>query len=143
MERKTLLGIFAFTIVALLGVSSFVAAHGFIFVNSLTDGGRAEMQAKHQAIQEAISNGNFSTWKSLQEERIAKMQAQLTEENFNKIVERQNQMKELREAIQKARETGDFSKVEKLKEQYGIEGSLGRDHFGMKGFMGLHKPIKN
>ena len=124
MERKTILGVFALAIVAVLGVS-MVAAHGlggFGFAQNLTDEQKAEMQEQHQAMQDAISNGDFDSWKSLQEERIAKMQEQLTEENFNKIVERQGQMEEFRNAMQESRESGDYSEIEKLQEEYGFEG---------------------
>jgi len=131
MERKTILGVFALAMVAVLGVS-MVAAHGlggFGSAQSLTDEQKAEMQEKHQAMQDAISNGDFDSWKSLQEERIAKMQEQLTEENFNKIVERQGQMEEFRNAMQEARESGDYSEVKALQNEYEITG-FGRGHFG-------------
>lgn len=128
MEKKTATGIFALAIIALLGASGFVAAAGgFGFLNAFGED-QAAMQAQHEAMQEAVSNGDFATWKTLQEQRIADMQAQITEENFNKLVERHNQMSEIRDEMQKARESGDFSKVRELQEQYG----LGRGNFGMK-----------
>lgn len=142
MEKKTIFGIFSLAMVAVLGVS-MVAAHGFCgfgFSQSLTDEQKAEMQAQHQAMQDAISNGDFDSWKSLQEERIAKIKEQLTEENFNKIVEKHNQMEELRTAMQKARESGDFSEVKALQEEYGMTGFSG-GHFG-KMRMGF-KPFSN
>ena len=50
MERKTILGIFAITMVAVFGVS-MVAAHGFGdfgFAQSLTDEEKTEMQEQQQ-----------------------------------------------------------------------------------------------
>lgn len=138
MGRKTIFGIFALAMVAVLGVS-MVAAHGFGFAGDLTDEQKAEMQTQHQAIKDAISNADFDSWKSLQEERIAKMQGQLTEENFNKVVEKHNQMEELRNAMQEARESGDFSEVKALQEENGRHG-FKRGHFG-KMRMGFNKPL--
>lgn len=143
MKRKTLFGILALAMIGLLGISGFVAAHGFGsfgFSKDLTDEQKSEMQVQHQAIQDAISNGDFNSWKTLQEERIAEMQAQLTEENFNKIVERHNQMEEFMTAMQEARESGDFSEVKALQDEYRMA-SFGRGHFG-KMRMGF-KPFSN
>lgn len=142
MEKKTIFGIFALVMVAVLGVS-MVVAHGlggFGFAQILTDEQKAEIQTQHQEIQDAISNGDFDLWKSLQEERIAKMQEQLTEENFNEIVERSNQTDEFRNAMQEARESGDFTEVKALQDEYGMTG-FGRGHFG-KMRMGF-KPFTN
>jgi len=134
MEQKYILGIVALTMVVILGIS-MISAFGFGkgFMNfNLTDEEKAEMQLQRQSIQTAIVENNYTAWKSLMEERIAKMQSQLTEENFNKIVEQNKNMSEFKTAMQEARESGNFSKVKELKAQYGIESGFGRGHFRMR-----------
>lgn len=124
MEQKYILSIVALGIIAILGVS-MVSAFGFgnKFMNSeLTDEEKTALEEQRQAMQNAIENNDFAAWKALREERIAEMQQSLTQENFNKQVERHTQMSEFRAAMEEARESGDFSKVEELKEEYGIEG---------------------
>ena len=124
MERKTILGILVIAMIAVLGIS-MVAARGFGgfgFAQSLTDEEKAEMQEQHEAMQTAVSEGDYTTWKSLMGERIAKMQSRVTEDNFNVVREQHQKMSELRTAMQEARESGDFSKVEELQEEYGSEG---------------------
>jgi uncharacterized membrane protein (DUF106 family) len=124
MEQKYVLGIVALAMVALLGigvVSSFGFGNGFMN-QDMTDEEKAEMQEQQEAMQTAISEGDYSAWKSLMEERIAKMQEQITEENFNTLKEQHQKMSEFRTAMQEAREFGDFSKVEELQEEYGFEG---------------------
>lgn len=125
MEQKYVLGIVALAMVAVLGVgmvSAFGFGNGFGFMKSeLTDEDKAEMQEQHEAMQTAIENGDYATWKSMMEERIAKMQSQITEENFNTIREQHQKMSEFRTAMQEARESGDFSKVQELQEEYGLE----------------------
>lgn len=130
MEQKYMFGFFAVAIVAILGigiVSAFGAgkAGGFMS-SSLTADEKAQFQEQRQAMQTAVENQDYSAWKALHEQRIASMQTQLTEENFNRIVERHAEMKEVREHMQEARETGDFSKVQELKEKYGLGKSNGK-----------------
>jgi hypothetical protein len=120
-NNRTMLGLFAFAMIAILGVSGLVAAHGGFGIG-LTDEERTERQAFREQVQEAIANNDFTMWKSLKE-------SMLTEENFDRVAERHQLNSEMRDALQKARETGDYSQVEALKEQYGIEGrGFGRGH---------------
>jgi len=124
MEQKYILGIVALSMVAILGVgmvSAFGFGNGFIN-HDMTEEERTAMQEQHEAMQTAISEGDYTTWKSLMEEKIAKMQSQITEENFNAIKEQHQKMSEFRTAMQEARESGDFSKVQELQEEYGFEG---------------------
>jgi len=124
MEQKYVLGIVALSIVAILGVgmvSAFGFSNGFMNQN-MTEEERTAMQEQHEAMQTAISDGDYTTWKSLMEEKIAKMQSQITEENFNAIKEQHQKMSKFRTAMQEARESGDFSKVQELQEEYGFEG---------------------
>ncbi len=134
MKNKTLFGILAFAFIALLGIGIVAAQGKFGFLNSLTVEDKEILQIQHQAIQDAIENKDFASWKSLHEQRIAFMQSQLTEENFNKIVERHSQMNEFRIQMQNARETGDYSLVQELKESYGFSGNKNMMHSGMFGF---------
>lgn len=124
MEKKKIFGILAIAMIAILGVSIVAAQRfgGFGFAQGLTDEEKAEIQTQHESMQTAISDGDYTTWKSLMEERIAKMQSQVTEENFNAIREQHQKMSELRTSMQEARESGDFSKVEELQKEYGFEG---------------------
>ena len=125
MEQKYIVGMVALAMVAVLGismVSAFGGFGGFGFAQILTDEEKAEMQEQHEAMQTAISEGDYTTWKSLMEERVAKMQSQITEENFNVVREQHQNMSEFRTAMQEARESGDFSKVQELQEEYGFEG---------------------
>lgn len=106
MKQKYILGIVALSFVAILGVgmiSAFGFGNGF-FNQDLTDEEKAEMKSQREALQTAISDGDYETWKSLMEERIAKMQESLTEENFNKIVEQQQEMKEKQEEMKEKME---------------------------------------
>jgi len=122
MKQKYVLGIVALSLVAILGVG-MVSAFGFGngFMNhDMTEEERTAMQEQQEAMQIAISYGDYATWKSLMEEKIAKMQSQITEENFNTIREQHQEMSEFRTAMQEARESGDFSKVEELQEEYGF-----------------------
>jgi len=135
MEQKYVLGIVALAIVAVLGigmVSAFGFGKGFRFFKSdLTDEEKAQLQEQKDTMQKAIENNDYTIWKSLMEQEIAKMQAQLTEENFNKIVEQHQQMTKLRSAMQEAKESGNYTKVQELQEEFGIkEKGFGRGHFG-------------
>jgi len=131
MKNKAMFGLIAFGVIALLGVSLVAAGHGFGYKGTLTDEEKAEMKEKHEAIKDAIEDEDYAAWSSLMNERIAKMQGQITEENFEKIVAGYQDKTEFREAMQEARETGDYSKIEELKELYGFEGKgFGKGHFG-------------
>ena len=131
MEQKYVLGIVVLAMVAILGVG-MVSAHGFgMWKSDLSDEEKVEMQGQMEAMQTAIADGDYEAWESLMEDRIAKMQESLTEENFNKLTERHEQMSKFREAMQEARESGDFSKIQELKEEYGFEGKrFGKGRFG-------------
>jgi hypothetical protein len=124
MKNKYTLGVFALALVAVLSVG-FVAASPFGqgFMNKdLTDQERAEFQEQKQAMQTAIANEDYETWKSLMQERIVEMQSQLTEENFNTLVQKHESMSEFRDAMQEARESGDFSRMQEIKQEFGFEG---------------------
>jgi hypothetical protein len=86
-------------------------------------------------LRNAIENRDFEAWKNL-------MQSQLTEENFNVLVERHQEMEEnmgenqqLREQIREAMQSGDYETAKQLREQMG-KNTMGFErgkHFGMRG----------
>ena len=94
--KKITAGVLVFSIIALLGVS-LVAAFPFGFGKgmnqNLTEEEQAEAQAFNDALQQAIEDDDYDTWKEL-------MESQLTEENFNSLVERHQQMQQERETRQ-------------------------------------------
>lgn len=129
--------IFAIAVIVLLGVS-FVAAFPFgkgFAGEDLTDEEKATMNEQREAIDTAIENEDYETWKSL-------MEAQITEENFQKAVERhkemeemreereanreemEEKMQELREKMDEARENEDFDTLKELEEEAGIHGGM-------------------
>lgn len=120
MENKTIYSFVALGIIALLGVSAFVSANtGFGLGNGigqdLTDEEKVDIESHREAVKEAIESQDYDLWKSLMEERIESMKEKLTEDNFDKIVERHQQRSETREELkslmEEARESGDFSEV--------------------------------
>jgi uncharacterized membrane protein (DUF106 family) len=116
-------GTVALAMIAVLGIS-MVSAFGMgpFGGHDLTDEEKAEMQEHREAVRMAVENGDYASWKSLMEERIARMQTELTEENFDRVVEKHAEMSEMREAMELAKETGDWSEVKALKENMDFEG---------------------
>ena len=140
-QNKTMLALFAFATIAILGVAGFAAAYGggLGFSDDMTEEQLAEMQEHREAMQEALDNEDYDAWETLMNERVQKMQDQITEEGFQQALERHKINSEIRDAMQEARETGDFSEVQALKEQYGIEDPRTGQKFGkgMRGGMGM------
>lgn len=131
MEQKYVLGIVALAMVAILGIS-MVTAHGFGMWNSdLTEEEKAEMQEQREAMKTAIESGDYETWETLMNERVARMQEKINEDTFEKLQEKRANMAQIREAVEEAKETGDWSEVEALKDELGIEG---KGRFGKRGF---------
>lgn len=133
MEQKYIYGLIALSLATILGVG-FISAFGpgYGFMNSqLSDDEKNLMQEQRQAMENAIETKDYSAWKTLMEQEIARMQSQITQENFNEIVENHAKMSELREAMKDAKESGDFSKVQELKENLGIDGKAQGNGKGM------------
>lgn len=91
--KKITVGVLAFSIIAMLGIG-LIAANPFGFgkgtiSQELTEEEQTEMQEFHDSIQEAIEDNDYTAWKSL-------MESQLTQENFNALVERHATMQEQR-----------------------------------------------
>lgn len=98
--KKITLGVFVFSVIALLGVG-IVAAFPFGFgkgqmAQNLTEEEQTEMQAFHDSLQTAIENEDFDSWKIL-------MESQLTEENFNNVIERNQEMEQRRTEMEEQR----------------------------------------
>jgi hypothetical protein len=137
MKNKYLLGVVALTMIAVLGVSlvvAFPAGNGFgLGKTTMSAEEQTAMQAQMQAVQTAVENGDFATWKSL-------MEAQLTEESFNKLVEankEMSEMKTLQDELTQAVEDGDTAKAAELKAQL-------YDLMPERGFKGgeMHAPME-
>jgi hypothetical protein len=113
MEKKYIAGIFAIAVVAVLGVSmvsAFGLGNGFMnHDKALTDAEKTAMEQERTAMQTALENEDYAAWKSLMEAQIAKMQAEITEENFNALVEQHAQMSEMK------------ADMDALREKYGID----------------------
>jgi transcriptional regulator with AAA-type ATPase domain len=115
--NKKYLAIFAIAMVALVGIGT-VSAFGFgNGMKNISDDDKAEMQEHMDAVRTAIENNDYEAWKSF-------MESQLTEENFNQMVERHNEMAQFREQIEAAKESGDFESLKELKGEMGF----GREH---------------
>ena len=118
IKNKYMFGIFSLAIIAILGVGVAVASplgKGIVFIDNsnLSSAEKTEMQAQMQAIQTAIDKKDFETWKSL-------MEAQLTEENFNKLVDANakiSEIKTVQEELKQAISDGDSVKEQELKAQ--------------------------
>ena len=96
MEQKYVLGIVALAMVAVLGIS-MVSAHGFGMWNSdLTEEEKAEMQEQREAMKTAIESGDYETWETLMNEKVARMQERINEDTFAKLQERHANMAQVR-----------------------------------------------
>ncbi|HPD81751.1 MAG TPA: hypothetical protein PK357_01485 [Candidatus Pacearchaeota archaeon] len=135
--KKITAGVLAFSIIAILGIG-IIAAFPFGNLNfnkNMTEEEQEEAKAFHDALKQAIEDSDFENWKDL-------MESQLTEENFNALVEKHNKMseereanKELRNQIQEAMQSGDYETAKQLREQMG-KNTIGFErgkHFGMRG----------
>ena len=139
MENKQKIAVISLLALGILGIG-FVAAFpmGFGgFNQGLTAEEMQTMKEEQQQMMDAIENGDYETWKTLMENRIDEMKAELTEENFNQLVERHSQMneaREIRQQIREAWENDDFETVEQLQAQLGDTappGNCGMNRMGM------------
>ncbi|MBT4377098.1 hypothetical protein HOD29_07025 [archaeon] len=120
MNKKYTMGIFALFAIALLGVGIVSAFGSQGKMLGLGENERAEMEAFHSTIEEAIESGDYDSWRALKE-------SMLTEEHFLKIQERHSE----RETHQAERQEA-FEKGERPER--------GQD-FGNG--MGMHKGMRN
>jgi len=129
MNKKiTIAALLVFSLLGAGFVSAFPMGFGGFFNKDLTVEELQILTEERQEMTEAIESGDYATWKALMEERLDRMKSELTEENFNLLVERYNQMKErnqLRDQIRDALQNGDYETVAQLREQLGSLGEFG------------------
>jgi len=132
--RKITLGVFVFSLIALLGVgmvSSFPFGFGKeVMKQNLTEEEQIEIQSFHDSLQEAIENEDFDLWKEL-------MESQITEENFNKILEQQHAMEKRESEMEEARE--EFCEQNECPEPSEFEEGEFPENFGPRGHHGMRK----
>jgi len=141
MKNKKLLSTFTIFSIALLSigmVAAFGPAQGKgngqhigygLMDQDLSEAEIAEMQTFRDSMIQAIEDNDFSTWKSL-------MESQLTQEKFDKIVEKHSERSEindLHEQMQEAWDNDDYETVKELKEK------LGDEQPGKTKFRGMEK----
>jgi hypothetical protein len=127
MKKKTTMIGVSFALIALLGIGLVAAFPGFGNVD-FTDGEVQEKIEFRKAVRDAIEDEDYGTWKSL-------MESQLTQENFEMLVERHNGLSanaEVMEQMRQAIEDGDYETAQELKEQ------LAKSDFGGKGQKSFH-----
>ena len=110
MKNKIVLSFVALLIVVLLAINTVSAFPGW-FGEDISEEEKEAMKETMENIREAIENQDYETWYEL-------VEARLTEENFNKIVERHekmSEMQELREELEQAWEDEDYEKVKELR----------------------------
>lgn len=112
-EQKYVLVILVSMMVVVLGMN-VVFAHGF--------GIQKKSMAWGDKTWQTPFNPSATTWKSP------------TIEKFTLIQERHSFMVKMNEVVKEAKETGDWSEIKALKEEFIInEGKFGYSHFGKKG----------
>jgi len=102
MKQKQMLGIVALAMVALLGVG-MVSAFGF---------GNGISEEDIEALNNAMESGDYEAWKEIK-------MSQISEERFEEARARHQERAEFRTAMQEARESGDYSRVQELKAEFG------------------------
>ena len=121
--KKITVGVLAFSLIAMLGIG-LIAANPFGFgkgamTKELSEEEQTEMQTFHNSIQKAIENNDYENWKSL-------MESQLTQENFNALVERHTTMEEQRAEREAYCEENDCPNFEEGEYGMGFKGNHGR-----------------
>ncbi len=144
MKNKAIMSIFILATMALLSVgmvSAFQGSGQGMMKNhfeGLLEEEQAGMLAYQESIQESVENNDFVLWKSL-------MESKLTQDNFDKMVERQgemSEMRELKEQMTEAWENEDYETLEELSEDLPEETQRKRQMNGMHDFGG-EKPEKD
>lgn len=140
METRYKIAAAAIVTISVLGAGLAAAfPMGFgRFGDELTAEELESLHQEHQEMKEVIENGDYETWKTMMEDRIDRMKSELTEENFEKIVERHGEMqerKEIRNQIREALENEDYETANSLREQLFENSPPGK--FGRFGRMGM------
>jgi hypothetical protein len=88
MKQKYTIGILAIAMIALLGVgivSAFGSGTGLF--NILNKQNMTQAHEQQQALQTAINNNDYNSWKSIMEQQISQMQALVTQDNFKQSLQ--------------------------------------------------------
>jgi ABC-type glycerol-3-phosphate transport system substrate-binding protein len=100
MNKITIMGIFALVLLGIVAVAGSASAFRFGFGQ-----GPDNMQGAGTAVQAAIENNDFNAWKTA-------IEATLTQDNFNKIVQQEQQrtaMMQSQQAVADAIKSGDYN----------------------------------
>ncbi|PIN88684.1 hypothetical protein COU61_03945 [Candidatus Pacearchaeota archaeon CG10_big_fil_rev_8_21_14_0_10_35_13] len=121
MKQNYVLGVLAISVIALLGIGLVSASNGFGIMSKFS--GNSQNEAG-DSFRTAVENNDYDSWKSLMDERVSLMQAEINVDNFNAMVDQHESRTEFRNAMNELKASGDFSrdKILELREQYGIEG---------------------
>ncbi|MFA5953354.1 MAG: hypothetical protein WC812_02055 [Candidatus Pacearchaeota archaeon] len=121
LKRKYFAWIFAVFAIALLSFG-FVSAFGFSngLMVGLSDQDKETLETQREAMQTAIENGDYETWETLMLEKIEMMKNEVNQENFQRLVEMNQNKEEFKSAMEEARETGDYESMQEVREQYGF-----------------------
>ena len=102
MKQKYVFGIFALTMVVILGVG-IVSAVGY--QNRMSNEDR-------ELLKEAMQTGDYDSWAQIKSRQIS-------EDKFNEARGRHQERAEFRALMNQARESGDRSLMQELKAEYG------------------------
>jgi hypothetical protein len=143
MKNKKLLGVISLGMIVLLGASLAMACPGSFYSDySYPDRDYSYLNSdssyfeNQEEIRKAIESRDYGTWKDRMSDRF-------TEDNFNRIADRTQTMKEVQEAMI----SGDYNKARELRTNSGYIGMSGyRDGYMMSpysmmgNFMGRMNP---
>ncbi len=121
MEQKYVLGIVALAMVVVLGIS-MVSAFGF---------GKGISEEDRTALENAMESSDYETWEEIR-------MSQISEERFEEARARYAEKAEFRIAMQEARESGDYSRLQELKEEFGCDKAMQGMKKGNKDCGGCH-----
>ncbi|MAG40087.1 hypothetical protein CMI41_03905 [Candidatus Pacearchaeota archaeon] len=120
MKRNTIamIGVLSFALILVLGTGFAIASDADLGLeeDDLNESEQTGIKAERAAIRAAIADGDYDEWKSLMEDKLARLQEALTEENFERLTDRHADIEELKAAMEEARETGNWSEVDALRE---------------------------
>ena len=128
MKNKILYAFMVLGIVAILGIGLVTAFRGA--TSDLTDEEVAEKQVFRTDVQNSIESQDYDAWRSL-------MESQLTQENFQNIVDRHMAMQErmdIKQQYFEAIQNDDTETAGQLKEQLVELGGFGHYGFRHNGF---------
>ena len=137
MNKTTMLVVAGLLMIGLIASAGIVSAFGGRFYGGDSDA--------REAIRQAVENNDYDAWKDA-------MSGTITEDKFNKILERHESMserrgmvKERRDAVEQALETGDYnawkSAIEGFERTGRIADKITEDNFGT--FVKLHEARQN